>query len=53
MALYVGYSTVRARRNNIEICGNPDNVPNEELEQKVIEIAKVIDVKLDKSKFEA
>ena len=43
MALYVGYLTVRARRNDIENCGILDNVPNEELEQKVIDIAKVID----------
>ena len=41
------------RRNNIEICGMPTNIPDHELEQKVISLAAAIDVKIKKSDIEA
>lgn len=41
------------RRNNIEICGIPDNIPDNELEEKVIDIATALDVKINKNDIEA
>lgn len=41
------------RRNNVEICGIPDNVSDNDLEKKVIELASVIDVKINKHDIEA
>ena len=41
------------RRNNVEICGIPNNVETHELEDKVVEIAKIIDVKIEKRDIEA
>lgn len=41
------------RRNNIEFCGIPNNVEDNALEDKVIEIAETIGVKLQKSEIEA
>ena len=41
------------RRNNIEICGIPDEVSNDDLQQKVIDIASVINVKIGKKDIEA
>jgi len=34
------------RRNNIELCGIPDNVADNVLDQKVIEIAEIIAIKV-------
>ena len=41
------------RRNNIEICGIPDDVDNSTLEDTVIKIAKAVDIRLQKSDIEA
>ena len=41
------------RRNNIEICGIPNNVEQKDLEEKVIQIADTIDVKISKNDIEA
>ena len=41
------------RRNNVEICGIPDEVDDNNLENKVIEIAKIIDVNIDIKDIEA
>lgn len=41
------------RRNNIEICGIPNEVDDNKLEDKVIEIAKIIDVTIEKRDIEA
>ena len=41
------------RRNNIEICGIPDNVNIDVLEDCVIDIAKTIDVSIEKFEIEA
>jgi len=41
------------RRNNIELCGVPDNVADNVLEKKVIEIAKLIGIKVVSNDIEA
>lgn len=41
------------RRNNIEFCGIPDNINNKDLQEKVIEIAQSIDVKINPKEIEA
>ena len=41
------------RRNNIEFCGIPDNIKSNQLQQKVIDIAKEIDVIIDPTEIEA
>jgi len=41
------------RRNNLEIHGIPDNVRDHELEKKVVEIAKCIDVNITQKDIEA
>ena len=41
------------RRNNLEICGIPDEISDADLEDKVIAIAKSIDVEFTKSDIEA
>ena len=41
------------RRNNIEICGIDDNIPTKDLEEKVTQIAAVINVEIDQSDIEA
>lgn len=40
------------RRNNIEFCGISDNIKSNQLQQKVIDIAKEIDVKIDTTEIE-
>ena len=41
------------RRNNIEVCGIDDNITTEDLEDKVIQIAAAINVKIDHRDSEA
>ena len=41
------------RRNNIEIAGIPDSVGQNELEKKVIEIAKAVDIDITQNDIEA
>lgn len=41
------------RRNNIEFCGISDNINGNKLQQKVIEIAEAINVKIDPNEIEA
>ena len=41
------------RRNNIEIAGIPDSVKQQELEKKVIEIAKAVDIAITPNEIEA
>ena len=41
------------RRNNVEICGIPNSVPDKDLEKKVIEIASTLNVRLSPGDIEA
>ena len=41
------------RRNNIEIAGIPDTVKQQDLENKVIEIAKAVDIEITPNEIEA
>ena len=41
------------RRNNIEICGIPDDINDKDLEKKVLEIADIIGIKVESDDVEA
>ena len=41
------------RRNNLEICGIPNNISDEALETKCIEIFEAVDISVDNSEIEA
>ena len=42
-----------SRRNNVEISGIPQSVSDNQLEEKVVDILKVIDVSITTNKVEA